>query len=416
MKVNNIRKAYTILVTIIPVLTVYKSLAPGIDLATFLFIAMSAFIIITSKGKMSKIVPLMVLLIYIVTSTLISLQMQQSFGMSVVLRLGKYIVLIFLIVFMGNRELLDVDLGFRTLKTVTLLAVTYIIIQTLAYKGAGILLPNAFLSLVSYEAYSEIDYSNLAKHFYRPTAFFIEPSSFCQYTLLYLCLSIFGWDKKKLIHNWKHAVFVSIGILLSGSGQGILLLFCIWAFWLLSRLVLTKLNPKKILILFLILAVGVVSVPVLMKSEILAKPLERVFTDNKEGGGNAFLGRMGGYMYFLMLPNSYKLIGMGYGNVPKDVYFNSLSYTLYCNGILGCILLLYLFGDIVRRGKGFQKVFALVYFGLITGATTFTAANICFYFSFIYNRKIRAMILNGRYPNEENIIKNRLPESPYMKL
>jgi hypothetical protein len=336
--------------------------------------------------------------------------MQQTFGMSVVLRLGKYVVLIFLILFTGNKNLFDVDLGFRILKKVTLLAVTYIIIQTIAYKGAGILLPNAFLSLVSYEAYSEIDYGTLAKHFYRPTAFFIEPSSFCQYTLLYLSLSIFGWDNKKICHNWKHAVYISIGILLSGSGQGILLLVCMWLAWIVKRLILTKLHPRKLLILFGILFVGIVSAPFLMKSEIIAKPLERIFTDNVEGGGNAFLGRMGGYLYFFMLPNIFKLIGMGYGNVPKDVYFNSLSYTLYCNGILGCMLLIYLFGDIIRRGTGFQKIFALVYIGLITGATTFTAANICFYFSFIYNRKIKEIILNNRHPDENAIVKTKLKE------
>lgn len=398
-KYQKTRRTYTLLVVITPIMCVYKSLAPGIDLATFIFLAFSLRIFIAAKGKISIVKPLIAFFVYVIISTLVSLQMQESFSIfSIVLRLGKYLMVIFLVIIIGNRQLFDVDYGFKLLKRVTLMAVGYIFLQTIMYRAAGILLPNAIMSLVSYQEYAEIDYERLAEHFYRPTAFFVEPSSYCQYTLLYLSFSVFGWKGEKLVHNWKIAAAITFGILLSGSGQGIMMAVLIWVMWFLKRLVFTKLQMKNLVVLVSLVLVLAVSSPFLMQSELVSKPLERVFTDNKEGGGNAFMGRMGGYMYFGMLPNTFKLIGMGYGNVPKDVYFNSLSYTLYCNGILGCLLLVYLFGDIVIKGTGFQKVFGMIYFGLLAGATTFTATNICFYFSFIYNGRIRERVLNNDYP------------------
>lgn len=387
------KKLFTALIVMLPIITVYKSPIKGIDLGTFIFILLSFIIIYYSKGKIFVIKPLFVFLVYIILSTLVSILIQGNIeSYMIMLRTGKFVLLIFLILFMGYKELFDSDFGFKMLKIINILAVIYIILQVISYKFFKVLLPTGILSLVTSDVYYQLDYQSVAANFYRPSSFFIEPAYFSQYVLLYLCYSIFGGNGTGVVKNWKLAVFISSGIILSGSGQGILLVVTIWGIWFLSTLGLSKLNLKKISMLMTISFMSIFIMKYLLQTEVVSKALLRVFSDNTAGGGNAVLSRVGGYAYFYMLPNIFKFIGMGYGNVPTGVYFNSASYTLYCSGILGAVIVLYILWSSFIKGKRFQRVFVIIFFILIMGANVFTAASICFYFSFIYANETNEII------------------------
>ncbi len=127
-----------------------------------------------------------------------------------------------------------------------------------------------------------------------------------------------------------------------------------------------------------------VSMYMLLQLDLFNKAIGRIINPDAYGG-NAIIGRMTGYTAYLDLPMINKIIGVGYGNVIPGKYFSSFAYTLYCNGIIGALLMLNIFFIAYKRGSRFQKVLCLVIFISTIGDTTFTAVSIVFYFSFILN-------------------------------
>ena len=396
---SSMRKLFSVSVAILPLIMVYKSPIPGVDLGTFWILCISVFLIPNIQSfKLPKNTPLLLFVFYTIVSTLVSMLFQYNINYSLILlRMFKYVILIFFIIFLYYEKYFDFEIAIKTLKIVTLLAVSYIIIQKITYHLTGIILPRGFLNLITVDSYSKNDYVQIAKTFYRPTAFFIEPASFVQYAILYLTYSIFGWSKQPIIHNIKHSIYITIGIILSGSGQGLILLLVVWGLWFLKRVVPVRPDVKKLIIFISVIAMMSMIIPVLMDTPVVAKNLDRIFDRQSFGLGYAGIARTQTYTYVYELKGIFKLIGMGYGNVPLDTYFPSLAYTLYCSGIVGGILLLCFFINMYLKTVYFQKAFVIVYAILIIGSTAFFAINICFYLPFlIYNNKMAYNIKNQK--------------------
>ncbi len=386
----SMNKIFSFLIVFIPIFSVYKSPLPGVDFSTFCAIIFSFFyIIFCKKIQISINIPFVFLIFYIIFFSLwLPIFTTDKEIMLHLLRAFKFSYLIIFIFFICYKQLFDVNYSIKILNTLTLFLVLYIFIQKISFSLFGYTLPSGFISLINSDNYIDLDYEKIYENFYRPSSFFIEPAYFSHYVLLGITYNIFGYNYGKLLYNYKYAVIFSIGIFISGSGQGILLTVLIWSIWLIKNLLSKKshfkfVSNKYILIFFIIF----ISVPVgyfTMKTELVTMSLDRVFTSNIDFGGNAVLARMMGYEYFFNLPIIYKIIGVGFGNVPSDVYFSSLSYILYTIGFLGFLIILYIFIRAFYLGDIFQKVFLIVYFILIIGSNTFTATQVCFYFSFIY--------------------------------
>lgn len=380
------KKIFTILIVILPIISVYKSPIPGVDMGTFLVILLIFFIVLYSKNKLFTPKWLVIMLIYIITSTLISLLVQSTtLNLSVVLRCGKFVFLIVTILILGYNTLFDFKLGIKCLKIVSISAAIYIFIQTIVYRGFGILLPNGFLNYVTYDAYVSLDYTNMAIHFYRPSAFFLEPAHCVQYLSLYLCYSIFGYKRKGILNEWKSAICISVGIILSGSGQGLLILGICWGVWLIS--IGKNISKKNFMKLLSVLIILMFVICKLLNTQLMKNIFIRLFTDNVNAGGNAIIARLTGYSHFSELSQLFKLIGVGYGNTIDGVYFSSFSYILYCCGILGLIIMIGLLIERLTSPYLFQKIFIIVFFIFCIGANIFVASSICFYFPFIYYKE-----------------------------
>lgn len=379
------KKVFTSLVICLPILTVYKSPVPGVDLATLLMLLFAFVYFLSGRLKFINIKsPLLFFLLFLLFLSSVSFMLQGVISDIALLRTGKLLFLVLFVFVIGYDNLFDKEFAIKALNAVTAAAAIYIILQTVAYHLFGLLLPSGILPLVTDEAYSALNYAQIAKSFYRPSSFFIEPAYFAQYAMLGLCINIFGFKKSRLCHNLKMALLISAGIILSASGQGVLLAAFLWLFWLVQRLIFTNFSVKKLFILLAVAGAGIVFIPMLLETELVSKTLSRVFDTNTAMGGNALLARTHGYSHFQSLPLLYKTIGVGYGNVPPGVYLNGAAYILYTLGISGAAVMLFLFADAFVKGKPFGRVFLAAMFGMLLVANIFTAAYLCFYFSFIY--------------------------------
>lgn len=127
--------------------------------------------------------------------------------------------------------------------------------------------------------------------FYRPSAFFLEPSHLFMYAFPALCLSVFS--KKKGIRHWINRLLVSAGMVLCTSGMGIATMVCVWcAYFMLNNhkdgtVSLRNIVRKRNLILMGIFAGGFVLLVLVVP--FLRESVVRIF--NNPGGSTAIDGR-----------------------------------------------------------------------------------------------------------------------------
>ncbi len=382
-----------ILICILPILMNYKSVIPGIDAATLLIILTSLiYIIVKNKGRIrfrkNNCLPLWYFVIFTVVLSAISIVLMSGLGISfsmpkIMLRCGKFIFVILSVVFVLYSERIDNNYLFKVLRIITIAAVVYQMLQILVHTAIGISLPRGIYSLLTYDVYGYDNFNQINVSFYRASSFFIEPSSFVQYVLLHLSISLFG-DKEKTIKHTVDAILISISIILSGSGQGLVLLGTCWAMWYIFKVVISKKYSPTKTVLFIIVPIFLVLLfPYVYNLQIIQKNLVRISGETGLLSGYATQARLVGYEYLSDLKGIFLLIGKGYGNVIEFKYFPSVAYTIYSSGYIGIIIVGIVMIWLAIRCKSFGKFFSVLYTILIIGTTAFFGCNICFYFPFL---------------------------------
>lgn len=379
------KKLFTLVVILFPILSLYKTPIPGVDIATLFALMFIPFLIINNE-KISINKPLIIMLFYTILSTFLSLWFQSSVDDSMIFfRLGKLVILIVVFLLWGFNSYFDSSYALKTLRIVTLAATFYVVLQSVSQHFFYIVLPRAIYSLLvdsTHLVVQLIDLESAYSSNYRPSAFFLEPAHFSQYVLVYLAITLFGINRNSYFNlRWKEALFISLGIILSRSGMGIILASLLWFLFAVKVLISKRINKKHLLIVFTLSVITLISLFFLRNHDFIIYALNRVFATD-DVGYNAIQGRIGGYVSFLELNTLYQLIGVGYGTI-NGTYFNGLSSTLYWSGILGIIPMLYILIDAFIKGENFQKIFVLIYFILLSFAGVYGAL-LCFYLPLLY--------------------------------
>src|SRR5680860_548879 len=238
IKTVSISKYFTFLIVIFPILTIYKSPIPEIRLSTFILILLTPLVLkgVSKKNNIGSKVgkKFIVFFFYILFSTLLSiLFLVEDFDINLIaLRVTKFILLPTLVLLIINKKYFNLRYGLQLLEKITLIASVFLIFQTIIFYSTGILISGVIKPFLEYDAYATHDYLEMALPFYRPTSFFAEPSHFCYFAIVGLIYSLWGFiDKpKKIIY----ALIISLAILLSTSGQGLVLLIFCWTFYVLK--------------------------------------------------------------------------------------------------------------------------------------------------------------------------------------
>ncbi len=377
---------YSFFIVIFPLLTIYRSPVPGLRLSTLLLLLITPLLIEKSltrntlASKTSKFFFLLCLYLFCSTSFSVIFGSVINNDISLIyFRLFNFIIIPILGVFIFSKRYFDLNLGLRILINITIVSSIFLIFQTTVFYTTGKLLSGVFLSYVDYAQYAENDYSAWAKHLYRPTSFFTEPAHFCQFAFVGLVYSLFG---NEYIQNRNlKALVISTAMILSTSVQGIMLVFLIWAIFIFSK---SRQKKNKLFYAFLGIFLMTVVIITAFQFDFFVKAINRAITLNASGG-NAFLARTSSISDFMALPFIHKIFGVGFGNPIPDQYFNSISYALYCTGVIGLVLMFILFIPIYKQSFYFQKVTILLLIMLFFGSHLFTATSILFYFPFLNN-------------------------------
>lgn len=123
-----------------------------------------------------------------------------------------------------------------------LLFSSYLLLQFAAHQAAGVYLPISLpLKIFGPDMRSYLTDGNLASYYtflYRPSSLFIEPSYFTTYVLGGLCYNLFYTDTERsspAAGNLAAAALITVALITSGSGGGIIAALCLWAVFLISK-------------------------------------------------------------------------------------------------------------------------------------------------------------------------------------
>ena len=363
---KRLESVYALICVLLPVFSIYSSPIPGFDLGTVVVIFFFFICIINNANF--KIDPfLLALITFTFVNTIpaiIGITQAYSPVSSILMRTLRFVLLLFIVIGFGYTSYYSSSRYIGALRFVSLLATGYIYLQSAFFRLFGFKLRNVFGPIKGGGEF--VSTLGEYEYVYRPPSFFLEPSHVCYFLIPYLCFVLFS---KKTVEkkDFIEALFITGGILLTTSGQGLVIVSLCWFIWIILQVKTIKLeNIILIIISFIILT----------KTIDLSYTINRVFSSDDF---NAVEARSGGYRLVSEMPIAQLILGNGFGNYPEDTYFTSYADILYCTGIIGLLCVLLLFFSLFLRGSVFQKVFIVIVLTIMSSSGIYTASFLCFY-------------------------------------
>lgn len=390
-----VSKSFTILIICFPILQQYKSPISGVPLADFMAILYIPFLLGKFKLKISKVWYSYIFCIFLLFYTLIFVVLGSQLNINInasnifigVTRLSFH----FFLIFFGVNSLFNFTDAIKMYKLLGIVATIYLIFQYIAFHIFGVILPWVLPFLQVYqEGYNSIDFSSFFVDFYRPYSFFLEPGFYVQFLLPLLVIFLFS----KKYRDIKAAIFLSLGIVLSTSGQGLLITPLIWAGFIFLKY---KKNFGK---LILGIMASLLVIFAFKDTVIISRSLGRLF-----GGENAssYLRMIQPIQMFNSLPTLNQVIGIGYNNIEAifgATYLNSSGFLLISIGFAGTFIYsLYLFVLLINLKSIPSRIILLVFMILLFVSGIVTSGSTVFYFCILISLDIENFN-KERIPNE----------------
>lgn len=384
---KGIKKTYSFFVAILPVLTIYKSPIRWVDLGSFCMLILAVFCAgmgMEQKRNVRTIVKIHmwgIYIAYIIGITCISFLFRKQYVANpsqYMIRMGKNIFYITFTLYISWKGYFESKYAAKFYELIAMVATIVVYVQVLSY----ILFRYDFVGYSARWAYTE-GYKERASNFvtdmFRPTSIFYEPAHYFEYVSILLVLYLFySKDRKSILY----AFFVTGGVLLSTSGQGILFSVMLWGIWMLKQL--ERFRWKRslkieamFLPVFLMMAVGSLSL-----SDFGRKAMNRILS--YQGAMVTIGGRSDGFVSLKKLSMGELLVGTGYGNY-TSVFFSSWPFNLYCLGIVGTAIIVFLYIYCWRHTD--KKMLVLLNALMCIFSDVFMGFYFVFFFSFILNRE-----------------------------
>jgi len=379
-----------------PVLTIYGFY--GVDLATFLGLFLwpaCLFYIYLKNGKVSFMPLVSLLLAYVVIITVLNMMFLKNLyvGEALILfRLFKYVLWLGIMPVILNSDLFDFDYTLECYKKVCVCAAVYLILQQISFNLFSVILPRLFLPYTANTSASaailQQDFSAANVEFFRPSAFFLEPSQFSDYILLALVL-IFIAPRTATKDKWLYYL-LPCAVIASTSGLGYMLLLALFLIGNFSRIMR---NPKFTLA-FILTLFGLAALynNIGYVNTLVSSTMGRL-TNFDDPINNAFLRRFLSYDFLNGLDARAFLLGNGYGNILAGEYFNGLPYMVWTTGLLGTAIYAGMLSNFYEKNNLTLNVFLFFVLSMNIFAQGFTPISIIF-------NIVGLLVLKNKYNKE----------------
>ena len=378
-----IENVTSVLLALLPAVMIFK--VPGTDFGfATLFVACLAFlgIIYMINGKMIRFKSMILLFVLYITIRNIGNGLMPIF----------YIMVLFVILASEN-SMFDFTILTSTIQVVALLASAVLIVQLIFHYLLNINFSPIVKSMVLSEYRGQTyGYTLSGTGEFRPSAFFLEPAHYCQYTIIALLITLLR--NTKCTKRNIYLIFYTIGMLGSGSGIGILLCIGVYSYYVLKK-IKGKKGPEKVI--FFVLTVILVIIVILIGAKVstVKYSLSRIFTSDSTGY-NAVKGRSVHWSETVdTLTGIYKAFGIGPIVNHINGFLTGANEIIYYYGYFGVFLLIIsLVSQVIKAIKQpfydieMLVLFSVCYFALFLAADVVGFISLTFWFSILVcNRK-----------------------------
>ena len=340
LECSNYNKLLTIFFALIPIIysqPFYYNSSPGFITGIFLIILFTVDIGNKKNDLIYKFDKYyFFFIVYIVfNSLLLALSNKQYFNLSNLFKGNIVFVIYFGLVVIFSTKM-NFNFFLRIYKYICIVIILGLIVQNIFFYIFGICLEeiNNVITFIKLFHGREVA-------FYRPSFIFLEPAHLIYYIIPLLFYELHC--RKNIIFP----IFLTIGILLSTSSSGVILVIMAWLWNILKSLLSKKDKGKVIVYLIALLLIAFFS----LNFTGVRNTIERT----KEGG-SIYSRVYRGFMVFNKLPANSKLTGVGLLNLgeytyrsdveydemtlknPKMEYANTFAYILCTVGIIGFLI------------------------------------------------------------------------------
>lgn len=402
LKLNKVEKIFTLVILLSPILFEYRSSIPGIMLGELVLGISAILVMLTTRGKIciKKTKPLLFLWFYGIFISIVSLLFQQSLPVEVLTRIIRFSFYIYMVVLSANH--FKVEYGIKTLHLLSVTISVYIILQTIVFKLWGGILP---FKVLPFELYRNIKIEEVLRiattYYYRPMGVFVEPGYAAQFLLPGMLFSLFG-SLRKSKPDYISTSLIFIAIILTTSTQGIFLGLII-VFGYLFYSIRSDLKRRKSLRALTLTLSGVIAMIYFLNMDAFERAINKLSWAGV-AGSSASVRILRGFAVFFSLPNLYKFIGVGHGNIGNFVfehqiitkydpivmtrlaadYANSVSMTMLYYGFFGFLILVYMYWKFLNRTEKEFRLLVIINIGLLFVAGGVYSYLMIYYFSLIY--------------------------------
>ncbi len=372
-----ITKFYTGILMILPILNIYGSFIPSVEIGTFLILLLS--LVFLGSGKIGSIgydkLWIWILVVFLICTSL-SIDYNPEYSFRYFARYLKIVVIVLVLVSFGKKHY-NHEYALRFFKKSSIVCSFYMFIQYVFYF-VGVKLPGVFAMVIPAAVQGDDSVERVDDGMFRPSSFFIEPSNYAAYQIILICylLSHPTIKKRKMLF-----AITLLGLFLSTSGTGYIttIIVILASAFICGNKMNSQLKGLVVGIVGLLFLVALV-----MSTSVGQQSIGR-FVNSDGTIGMAATGRLtsGAELLFLELPTTLQWIGCGFGYRPEDAYFSSLYAILYGDGIIGLLLIIVMMVYYYRHTSNFGKLLCLTYSVLFVGTGTFNFAAIGLYFSLI---------------------------------
>lgn len=398
-------KLFTLAIILSPIFRQYIPIIPipGVTLADMILGISCGFLLLTSKldFPVQKVKPLLLFWFFGATISFFSFLIQQELTFEIISRLIRYSFYVFLV--LVSSKYFQLKYALKIFKFLCIIISLYIIAQAIIYNIFEIIFPFKILPIPLYKDISLDDISFIASRYYlRPQGIFVEPGYAAQFLLPGLALSLFGWVKIEKA-DIKNTILIFSALILSTSSQGIFIGALIIGMYIMS-LVRHNKSYSDVLKKFIIILIFLLLIVLVFNLSIVQTAFNKVTSDVRSGSSVA-LRIFRGFAVFLKFPTLFQIIGVGHGNLGNFViknsivtkydpavitpavadYANSASAVLSYYGIIGFVLLIYVYWHFFRNTKGAFRLILICQIVLSFVAGGLFGIMMVFYFSLIYS-------------------------------
>lgn len=396
MKLNlnkkSLYKLISVLLIMQPILVIYS--IPGLfgTFSDYIMILFFGVILLEylyqGKTKLGKIEFIgLMFVVYIFLNFIVTVNFSNEVLKELIYMLRSSIYYCIAVVF--AREYFDINVAYKAYKYISIFATSWLILQYVSMNFFHIYIPGTIERFVARtDLLNQRDYLNYVQ-FYRPCSIFGEPAHFATFVAGFLGINV-CLDCKKGGRTFLN-LFLTFGVMLSGSTTGIAICLLIWGYYAWE-----KIKDRKVTLKILFLIVGaVLGLMLLMNTNSFKILITRTFKSDSAVSGrfsNIFSMFEGDDLFSI-------LIGQGpYYTKITDEFGWLPGYPLIykCFGLIGILFVILLFLAVYKERKRESRFFLIIFAILNLGTEVITTAFLLLFLPFMVKGVEKIEAIDGK--------------------